>query len=108
MTAAPIELELRVDTRVAMRKIRIVAFVLCALDFALAHRAELLTGAAFVAGWILVTAGAAVIVHSLAARFTAAVWLLSIGLLLLSLGGLQLLGRFVWHGLYSLTRKANG
>lgn len=62
-----------------------------------ARRAELLTSAAFVGGWLLITWG-------LAALLTPIIWRLSLGLLLISLGGIRLLSVFAWEGLYTLTR----
>lgn len=57
--------------------------------------AEIATGAAFVAGWLLVTWGVA----SLTAWEA---WPISIGLLLISSGGWKLLRRFATDGLYDL------
>jgi hypothetical protein len=62
------------------------------------HRADLLTGAAFLAGWLLLTWGFA----SLPSR--AAVWRLSFGVLSICLGGPRLLWAILSNGLYALTR----
>lgn len=64
------------------------------LRWMLRHAAELLTGTAWLVGWILCTA--AVERRSL--------WLGSLGLLSVSLGGWRLLFVIVRDGLYTLTR----
>lgn len=66
-----------------------------ALTWLRRHRAELLTAFAWLLGWLLVTAG--VDRHSL--------WLGSVGLLCISLGGWRLLWIVLTHGLYTLTRE---
>ena len=59
--------------------------------------AQLATAAAFLVGWGLLTWAVVL--------FTApAVWLISLGLLLISLGGWELLYLVVRKGLYTLTR----
>lgn len=63
----------------------------------LRFRAELLTAAAVLAGWGLVTWGAAALTSWQA-------WPLSGGLLLLSLAGWRLLFTIARDGLYALTR----
>lgn len=61
-----------------------------------AHLAELLTAAAMIAGWLLITLG-------IAARVApAVVWPVSLGLLCCSLGGWQLLYTIARYGLYAL------
>jgi hypothetical protein len=65
---------------------------------------ETLVSIAALAGWILVTAG---IASLLPARGAHALWLSSIGLLLVSLCGWKFLRRIVTDGLYILTRKSN-
>lgn len=63
------------------------------------YRAELLTAGAFLAGWALLTWAIA--------RLTAPeAWLVSAGLLLLSLGGWKLLWTVITEGLYTLTKGA--
>jgi hypothetical protein len=62
------------------------------------YGAELLTGAALLAGWGFVTAFVAALTSRLA-------WLLSIGLLCIALGGIRLFGTLVWEGMYALTRE---
>lgn len=64
----------------------------------LRHRADLLTAAAFLAGWLLITAGIA----ELPSRRS--VWLLSSGALSICLGGPRLLWSVLTTGLYALTR----
>lgn len=59
---------------------------------------ELLTAAAFVGGWLLVTVGVAALLPP------RVVWPVSLGLLLLSAGGWGLLVSVARHGLYVLTR----
>jgi hypothetical protein len=61
-------------------------------------RAELLTAAALLAGWALITLG-------LAQLTTSKVWPLSAGILLLSLCGWRFLGVLFRDGLYRLTRE---
>ncbi len=60
-------------------------------------RAELLTGATLVVGWLLVTAGVAALTSPRA-------WLFSLGLLCISLGGWRMLWQIASAGLYTLTR----
>ena len=57
-----------------------------------------MTGAAFLAGWLLVTWGLA----SIPTR--AAVWRLSFGILSICLGGPRVLWAVLTNGLYALTR----
>jgi hypothetical protein len=64
-------------------------------------RAECLMALAFVGGWLLVTAGIAALTSRIA-------WLFSLGLLAISLGGWKPFARFVYAGLYVLTREENG
>lgn len=64
----------------------------------LSYASEFATASAFVCGWILVTSG-------VAALTTKHLWPISIGLLLISLGGWRLLRTLVTEGLYSLTRN---
>ncbi|HEX6940900.1 MAG TPA: hypothetical protein VF158_15895 [Longimicrobiales bacterium] len=64
-------------------------------------RAELLTSAAFVAGWAFLTWGVAELL-------VWQVWPLSAGLFFLGLGGWRLLATLVWRGLYDLTRGPGG
>lgn len=66
-----------------------------------AVRAELLTSAALLAGWALLTWGVALLTSP-------KVWPLSAGLLLLSLCGWRFLGAIAWAGLYTLTRGRRG
>ena len=61
------------------------------------YRAEVATAAAFLMGWACVTAG-------LALWISPRVWLVSLGLLLISLGGWELLYFVIRKGLYTLTR----
>lgn len=61
------------------------------------HRAELLTAAAFLVGWALVTWAVALYLGPI-------IWLISAGLLLISLGGWELLVLILRKGLYTLTR----
>ncbi len=63
-----------------------------------AYRAEWLTAAAFLAGWLSFTAG-------LAIHFGAAAWWYSIGVLLMSGSGWRLIGSVAFEGLYTLTRE---
>mgnify|MGYP001598085413 CR=1 FL=1 len=59
---------------------------------------EILTGSAFVTGWLLLTwAAASLLVWQ--------VWPASIGALLISCGGWKLLGTMAREGLYALMRK---
>ena len=60
-------------------------------------RDELLTAAAALLGWALLTWAGAQLWSPLA-------WAISGGLLLLSLAGWRLLAVVVWEGLYALTR----
>lgn len=61
--------------------------------------AEVSTYAAFLVGWLCVTAGVA--------HLTAPVtWWFSLGLLALSVGGIKPLAVMAWHGLYALTRES--
>lgn len=60
-------------------------------------RAELLTSAAFICGWALLTWG-------IAELLVWQVWPLSGGLFFLGLGGWRLLATLVWRGLYALSR----
>lgn len=62
------------------------------------YRASLLTGAAFVCGWALLTAG-------LASLTVAQVWPLSGGLFLLGLVGFGLIREIMTEGLYALARE---
>jgi hypothetical protein len=62
-----------------------------------AIRAELLTAAAFLAGWVLIT-------WAIALYTSPRIWLVSGGLLLISLGGWEFLLTIMRKGLYSLTR----
>jgi hypothetical protein len=55
--------------------------------------AELLTAAAFLAGWLLVTWG-------VASLTVWQVWPVSLGLLLISAGGWKVLAQLVAHGLH--------
>lgn len=61
------------------------------------YRAEVATAAAFVLGWILVT-------WALALWISPRIWLVSGGLLLISLGGWEFLLTVMRKGLYALTR----
>lgn len=72
-----------------------------AIAFLFRYRAELLTGFALLVGWILVVIGIA----ALTSR-----WALPIGLgvLLISLGGWDLLWTIIRKGLYVLTRNNEG
>lgn len=60
------------------------------------HRAELLTALTWLSGWLLLTA----------AIDRRSLWLGSIGLLCISLGGWRLLWVVLTQGLYTLTRGA--
>lgn len=101
-----ITVNVHVDAKPALVRVALMQVQLRALSAALAAsaamraaRAEILTALAFVAGWMLVTAGIA--------RLTSPVaWYFSLGLLSLSLGGWKLLAQFVWNGLYALTRDS--
>jgi len=64
---------------------------------AVRNRAELATAAAFLLGWALVT-------WAIVLFTTPVVWLISLGVLLISLGGWELLYLIVRKGLYTLTR----
>lgn len=57
---------------------------------------EILTYAAYVVGWVCITAGVAHLTASV-------VWWFSAGLFALSLGGIKQLGVLAWNGLYALT-----
>lgn len=65
------------------------------------YRAELLTAAALLAGWLLITWWAAMLTSWRA-------WPLSLGLLLVSCAGWRLLFFTARDGLYALTRSDNG
>jgi hypothetical protein len=65
------------------------------------YRAEILTAMAWLLGWALVTWGGGSIVRG---EYEAAVWRVSLGLILVSLGGWRLLYVVVRDGLYTLTR----
>ena len=75
-----------------------------ATDYAVRSReilAELLVAAALLVGWAALTIGARALTWG---RATAAVWPLSIGLLLCSLCGWRFLAKLAGQGLYALTR----
>lgn len=76
---------------------RVSALLVSGKAFTLRARAELLTGAAFVGGWLLVTWGVAELT-------TRRIWPISLGVLLLSAGGWALLWEVIREGLYTLTR----
>jgi hypothetical protein len=61
------------------------------------NRAELATAAAFLAGWVLIT-------WAIALYTSPRIWLVSGGLLLISLGGWEFLLTILRKGLYTLTR----
>ncbi len=65
------------------------------------YRAELLTAAALLAGWLLITWWVAMLTSW-------RVWPFSLGLLLVSCGGWRLLYAVARDGLYALTRGPNG
>jgi hypothetical protein len=64
---------------------------------AVRNRAELATAAAFLLGWAVVTWAIVLFTRPV-------VWLVSLGVLLISLGGWELLYLVVRKGLYTLTR----
>lgn len=68
------------------------------LKFVRSTRAELLTAAALLAGWLLITAGIASLTSPRA-------WTFSIGALCISLGGWRMLWQIATSGLYALTRR---
>jgi hypothetical protein len=61
-------------------------------------RAECLVAFAFIAGWLLLSAGIAALTSPVA-------WLFSLGLLGISLGGWKVFWRLITAGLYALTRE---
>lgn len=81
-----------------------------ALAFVRRYWAEILTAIAFVAGWLLLTAGLASIADALPWRvalpIARAVWRVSLGALAISLGGWKMLRQFIADGLYALTKGA--
>ena len=72
-----------------------------AVAFLSRHRAEFLTGFALLVGWVLVVVGVA----ALTTRWALPIGL---GLLLISLGGWDLLWTIIRKGLYVLTRTNEG
>lgn len=66
---------------------------------------EIAVAVTALAGWLLTTAGMA---SPLAPKSARALWLASIGILLLSLCGWKFLFTIVTNGLYVLTRNNNG
>jgi hypothetical protein len=58
----------------------------------------IITAGALIGGWLLVTYGLTAFVRP------RVVWPMSIGALLVSIGGWHQLGRTAWYGLYTLTR----
>ena len=64
-------------------------------------RWELLTAAAWLTGWLAITWGLATIPSR------GSVWLLSLGLLAIGLGGVRLLWTIFVHGIYALSREDN-
>ena len=105
---AELILEVKSDARDALSNLRALVGELRAVRFARQYWPEVLTAAAFVAGWLLITAGVAAIADALpwwiAAAVARAVWRVSLGGLALSLGGWKLLRQFVVDGLYSLAK----
>jgi hypothetical protein len=97
-----VRVRVSVDASEARRKLAALAASVAGLNAVIVLRrslAEVLTALAFVAGWLLVTAGIARLTSPIA-------WLFSIGILSISLGGWKLLAQFVWNGLYALTRDS--
>jgi hypothetical protein len=68
------------------------------------YAGEIAVATAALTGWLLTTAGAAALLSSRGAR---ALWLVSGGLLLISLCGWKFLRAIVVNGLYALTRNSN-
>lgn len=66
---------------------------------------EILISLAAVAGWALVTASVAGLIHGAGSRL---VWSASTGLFLLSLCGWKFLRKIVTDGLYAMTRTKRG
>lgn len=66
---------------------------------------EIAVAVTALAGWLLTTAGVAAVLSPKSGR---ALWLASVGLLLISLCGWKFLLTIVTNGLYVLTRNNNG
>lgn len=90
-------IKIRVDASAAIRSLVAISRAVEIVGAVNRVRAEILTTAAMLGGWALVTWGIALLT-------TWKAWPISAGLLLLSCGGWKLLWVIVSDGLYTLTR----